>query len=419
MRRRALVLGGLAGVAATAAFVIRLGASLGGQTLIAEPLVVSFAYRLENDHVRRNETLSHMLGRHGMNAMEIHGFVTTARSEGLDPRRILPDMRFDVRIPGGHSSPDLIEVRLDDETRLRVARDSSSGWKAERIPIAWSTSIHIVLGSFSSATSSLDAAIRKEVGGDDLPADERNRLVWATAESVYGWIIDFTRDPRPGDRFRIVYERLESEAGDMQFGRIMAADFEVGGDPVKAYLMSDDQGNNAYYDGEGLSLHRAFLKYPVSFRRISSGFSRRRYHPVLQRYRAHLGTDYSANIGTPIRATGEGVVEFAGRNGSYGLVVYVRHPTDIQTRYAHMSRIENGIRPGVRVRQGQTIGRVGMTGLANGPHVHYEFLKNGRQVDHRAIDLGDGEPLPEARRGEFAAARAEFDRLLQSASQHP
>jgi len=113
------------------------------------------------------------------------------------------------------------------------------------------------------------------------------------------------------------------------------------------------------------------------------------------------------------------VVEFAGRNGSYGLVVYVRHPKGIQTRYAHMSRIENGIRPGVRVRQGQTIGRVGMTGLANGPHVHYEFLKNGRQVDHRAIDLGDGEPLPEARRGEFAAARAEFDRLLQSASQHP
>ena len=166
-----------------------------------------------------------------------------------------------------------------------------------------------------------------------------------------------------------------------------------------------------YYDAEGRSLRRAFLRYPVQFRRISGGFGRR-YHPVLRRYRAHLGTDYAAVSGSPIRATADGVVRRSGRWGGYGIVVTIRHPKAIETRYAHMSRVATGIRPGVRVTQGQTIGYVGMTGLATGPHVHYEFLKNGRQVDSRGVDLGDGDPVSDELRPEFEKAKATLNAAL-------
>ena len=133
---------------------------------------------------------------------------------------------------------------------------------------------------------------------------------------------------------------------------------------------------------------------------------------MLKTSRAHLGTDYAANIGTPIEATADGTVIRAGRWGGYGIMVGLRHARDIETRYAHMSRLAPGIRPGVRVRQGEVIGFVGMTGLVSGPHVHYEFLKNGRHLNPRSVDLGDGEPVPKARRAEFNTVRETFDRFL-------
>jgi murein DD-endopeptidase MepM/ murein hydrolase activator NlpD len=152
--------------------------------------------------------------------------------------------------------------------------------------------------------------------------------------------------------------------------------------------------------------------YPVQFRRISSNFSRSRLHPVLGVSRPHLGTDFAADVGTPIEATGDGTVIRAGRWGGLGIMVGLRHAKGIETRYGHMSRIAAGIRPGVRVRQGDVIGYVGMTGLTNGPHVHYEFLKNGRHLNPRRVDLGDGEPVPAAQRPAFDSARVAFDRLL-------
>jgi murein DD-endopeptidase MepM/ murein hydrolase activator NlpD len=152
--------------------------------------------------------------------------------------------------------------------------------------------------------------------------------------------------------------------------------------------------------------------YPVRFRRISSGFSQGRFHPVLKTTRAHLGTDYAAAPGTPIYSTADGTVIRAGRWGGYGIMVAIRHPRGIETRYAHMQGLAKGIRAGIRVRQDELIGFVGMTGLADGPHVHYEFLKNGRHLNPRRADLGDGEPVPGTRRAEFDAVRAAYDRLL-------
>jgi murein DD-endopeptidase MepM/ murein hydrolase activator NlpD len=210
----------------------------------------------------------------------------------------------------------------------------------------------------------------------------------------------------------VVYERLVSALGEIRFGRVLAANIETAGSENPAYVLTDAEGRNAYYDAEGKSLRRAFLRNPVKFRRISSSFSRARFHPVLKTTRPHLGTDYSARPGTPIEATGDGTVVRAGRWGGYGIMVGIRHPKGIETRYAHMQGVGAGIHSGVRVRQGQVIGYVGMTGVANGPHVHYEFLKNGRHVNPRRADLGDGEPVPAARRAEFETVRAGFDRLL-------
>jgi len=232
------------------------------------------------------------------------------------------------------------------------------------------------------------------------------------ADDVYGWEIDFTRDMRPGDQFTVLFEYLTSSIGEQRYGRILAASVYAAKVEHAAYVLSDAEGRNAYYNGDGVSLRRAFKMYPVRFRRISSRFSRARFHPVLKTTRPHLGIDYAADIGTPIEATADGRVIRAGRWGSYGIMVGLRHVRDIETRYGHMSRLAPGIRPGVRVRQGEVIGYVGMTGLVSGPHVHYEFLKNGRQLNPRGADLGDGEPVPAARREEFERVRDAFQRLL-------
>jgi murein DD-endopeptidase MepM/ murein hydrolase activator NlpD len=240
----------------------------------------------------------------------------------------------------------------------------------------------------------------------------RDQLVYDLADGVYGWEIDFTRELRPGDRFTVLFEYLSSSEGERRYGRVLAANVETAGVAHPAYVLSDDEGRNAYYNADGVSLRRAFKIYPVQFRRISSGFSRARFHPVLRTSRPHLGIDYAAAVGTPIEATAEGTVVRAGRWGTYGVMVALRHVRGIETRYAHMSRLAPGLRPGVRVRQGQVIGFVGMTGLVSGPHVHYEFIKNGRHLNPRSADLGNGEPVPATRREEFEQARDAFERLL-------
>jgi murein DD-endopeptidase MepM/ murein hydrolase activator NlpD len=245
----------------------------------------------------------------------------------------------------------------------------------------------------------------------------RGQLIDNLADGVYAWQIDFTRDIHPGDRFVVLYERLVSALGETRYGRVLAASIETGNTENPAYVLSDGEGRNVYYDADGRSLRRAFKMYPVRFRRISSNFSRGRLHPVLRTTRAHLGTDYAADPGTPIYATADGTVLRAGRWGGYGIMVSIRHARGIETRYAHMQGLAKGIRAGMRVRQDQLIGFVGMTGLANGPHVHYEFLKNGRHINPRPADLGDGEPVPSARRAEFEAVRSAYDRMLGRQSQ--
>jgi murein DD-endopeptidase MepM/ murein hydrolase activator NlpD len=378
---------------------------------VAAPLLVTRAFVERADTVRPNETLSDLFARQRIVGADMLALLGALPD--LNPRRVRPRTVFEFRTAVGATTPERVRVRTSDTAYLRADRGPDGGWVAARDPIDWSIDVERIHGTIqSSLYETIDTLIPNSV----MPALARSQLAWDLADAVFPWQIDFTRDIRPGDGFTVVYERLRSALGEVRYGRVLAAVVETSGVENTAYVLSDGEGRNAYYDAEGRSLRRAFKMYPVQFRRISSNFSRSRLHPVLGVMRPHLGTDFAADVGTPIEATGDGTVIRAGRWGGLGIMVAIRHAKDIETRYGHMSRIASGIRPGVRVRQGQVIGYVGMTGLANGPHVHYEFLKNGRQLNPRRVDLGDGEPVPAALRATFDSVRTAFDRLLGRAS---
>jgi murein DD-endopeptidase MepM/ murein hydrolase activator NlpD len=400
--RRIALLGGV-----FVAGVVVVSLAWSGERLpVAAPIVVTRAYVEQADTVRAGETLSDLFARQQVVGADLLAVLDAL--EGLNPRRIRPKTIFEFRYPFGEDRPDRVRVRVSDEAFLRADREGD-GWTGTRERVDWAIERERVTGAVqSSLYETLDALIPDSV----LPTLGRSQLAWDLADEVFPWQIDFTRDIHPGDGFVVVYERLMSSLGEVRYGRVLAADIETAGQENTAYVLSDGEGRNAYYDAQGRSLRRAFKMYPVKFRRISSGFSRGRFHPVLRTTRAHLGTDYAADTGTPIEATGDGTVIRAGRWGGYGIMVALRHPKGIETRYAHMSRLASGIRPGVRVRQGQIIGFVGMTGLANGPHVHYEFLKNGRHLNPRRVDLGNGEPVPARLRAQFDSVRAAYDHLL-------
>lgn len=225
------------------------------------------------------------------------------------------------------------------------------------------------------------------------------RLLVSKLVDVYAWQVDFFRIQK-GDEFKVIYE--QERVGDeiVGVGRIKGAYFKHF--DREYYAVYYDQGKNAdYFDEEGNSLRKAFLRAPLNYSRISSRYSPKRYHPVLKRYKAHLGTDYAAPTGTEIRTVGDGVVVEATYGKYNGNYVKIRHNSNYTTQYLHMSRIARGIRPGTTVSQGQTIGFVGSTGLANGPHLCFRFWKNGKQVDALKVDLPSSEPIDPSKRIDF------------------
>ncbi|HHL52323.1 MAG TPA: peptidase M23 [Flammeovirgaceae bacterium] len=226
---------------------------------------------------------------------------------------------------------------------------------------------------------------------------------------IFSWEIDFFR-LYPGDKYKLIYEEKFVNGRSVGYGAIKAAVFEHGGKPY--YAFAYDQGEGVeYFDPEGKSLRKTFLKYPVKFTRISSRYSGRRFHPVQKRYKAHRGTDFAAPQGTPIRAVGDGVVLEARYNKYNGNYVKIKHNSVYSTQYLHMVKIASGIRPGVKVKQGQTIGYVGHTGLARGNHVCYRFWKYGQQVDALKVDLPSAAPVKEEN---LPAFRALADSLRQA-----
>ena len=209
---------------------------------------------------------------------------------------------------------------------------------------------------------------------------------------IFGWDIDFALDIREGDKFSILYEEQFIDGKKYQTGNILAAEFTNQGKTFKAIGFTEESGRISYYTPEGLSMRKAFLRTPVDFRRISSRFGKR-MHPTLNRMKMHNGVDYAAPRGTPIHVSGDGKVIFQGRKGGYGRVIIVKHGSRYQTVYAHMNGFKRGIHVGSRVRQGQTIGFVGSSGRATGPHLHYEFRVNGVHRNPLTIALPNSAPI--------------------------
>jgi murein DD-endopeptidase MepM/ murein hydrolase activator NlpD len=238
-----------------------------------------------------------------------------------------------------------------------------------------------------------------------LPREARAELAFSLAD-IFEYRVDMSKDLQDGDKFHVLVERLQKPNGAIIINKILGARLALSGNDIDAILFKSTGASGDYFDGTGKSLRAAFLRAPVAFRRISSIFGGRR-HPVLGIWRQHKGTDYAAAMGTPVRSIGDGVVIFAGRKGGYGNAIDIRHRNGFVSRYGHMRGFAKGIHTGSRVSIGSTIGYVGMTGLATGPHLHFEVLVGGVQRDPRvALQMKGGQPIATSERSLFNRMRS-------------
>lgn len=370
----------------------------------AAPVAIALPVVESSDTLQRGETLGELFDRQGIADAGLTGLLQRA---GLDPRRLRAGFTVQFRRVAGEQLPVEVMVRSSSQERLALRRTGSE-WTAERRPVSWRTDQVRIEGPIES---SLYDALHEAIPEELFDTSNRIRLAWDLAD-VYAWSMDFNRDIQAGDRFAVLVEREVSDEGEVRVGRVLAADLLASGKHLNAFRFVDSDGQSRFFDEAGASLRRAFLRAPVEFRRISSSFTRSRFHPVLGIWRKHEGTDYSASSGTPVMAAGDGTVLRAGRAGGYGNLVEIRHRNGITTRYGHLRAYARGLSAGRRVSQGQVIGYVGSTGLASGPHLHYEFRVNGAARDSRRVDLGGGESLARALMAGFEQERQRLARAL-------
>ncbi len=283
-----------------------------------------------------------------------------------------------------------------------LVKKNDGVWKAEKLTSSVETQVVTFRGVVD--TSLWESAEKAQMDPN---------LIVQLAE-IFAWQVDFGREVRANDRWRLSVERFFVRGRPVGWGSILAAEYENSGRLFSAVLYRVDGEHIGYFDATGGSLRRMFLKSPIRYGRISSRFQRKRFHPVLKIHRPHLGVDYAAPTGTPVRSVGDGLITTAGWMGGGGRTIKIRHNASYQTSYLHLSRFEKGIRAGVRVKQGQTIGYVGSTGLASGPHLHFEFAVNGRVVDPLGQKFPAAEPVSTDQLANFKEQSAQLFRELPS-----
>ena len=410
IRIRVLLLGALAlcaggfAVVHPAASVDPAAAAPRLSALYAAPAEVADRHVL-----RQGETLSEVLSRAHLAQRDLPSLLLAMR-EFIDPRRVLPNTSIMVRRWADNGTPRAVEVGLNPDTVVRLER-GAVGWAAEVLLTPTYLDTVYVAGRLGQGGSVYSAVMQHPA--TDLPPREREALVWRLAH-IYGWELNFAHDLRPGDTFRVVYEREVRPDGSSRAARVLAAQMVNEGRTIRAILFDHRGDGGDYFNAQGKSLRLAFNRYPVDYPRITSSFSWRRYHPILKRNRPHLGTDFGTGYGTPIKSTADGAITHAGRDGGYGNLVKIDHGNGYETRYAHLSRFAPGIRRGRRVKQGQVIGYSGDTGLATAPHLHYEMRHHGRPTDPRTVRLPAAPPVPSDHMEEFRALQAERVALLAS-----
>ena len=314
--------------------------------------------------VRRNDTLDQIFRRLELSVADLQE-LRGIRNVRLMLDRLKPGETLTLH----HRDGSLVglERQISATETLQVQRDEQDGFVAnvQQTPL---------VRSVATARATIRSSLFEAAGSAGL----RDKTTLALAE-LFAWDIDFVMDLREGDSFAVTYEQVFREDGErVGDGPILAARFINQGRTYEAVRYVGPDGKAGYYTPDGRSLRKAFLKAPVDFSRISSGFSTGRKHPILNLIRAHKGIDYAAPSGTPVRAAGDGRITFRGQKGGYGNVLEIRHAGEIVTRYGHLSRFGASVRPGDRVSQGEIIGYVGMSGLATGPHLHFEFLVRGQ-----------------------------------------
>lgn len=334
-------------------------------------------YTIIEDKIKRNERLGDILEQYNVPANIIHQVSQLSRKI-FDVRKIAPNKKYTLLCNQDSLKTAKVLVYEPNQIDYIVFRFDDTLW----VDVCKRDVVILEKSIAGEIRSNLSETI-EELG---ISHELTNRFV-----DIFGWQVDFQRLQK-GDKFKLIYEEAQVEGVPVGIKQINGIYFEHSGSPYYAFPFDQGEGLD-YFDERGNSLRKALLKYPIEFTRISSRYSMSRFHPVQKRYKAHLGTDFAAPSGTPIRSVGDGIVEEAQYKSNNGNYVKVRHNGTYTTQYLHMSRIAEGVRAGTRVRQGQTIGYVGSTGLATGPHLCYRFWRNGVQVDALRVELPPSQPV--------------------------
>ena len=344
-----------------------------------------------NNHIQRGDTIAEIL--HRMNVSDADAAQYIMSDQAAAPLR---QLRIGQAIQAETNSDGrLLALRfLDNSGSQIVIEKNVDGFNTSTLPANLEKRLFMRTGEISSTLF----AATDQAG---LPDAAANQMV-----EIFSGDIDFHRDLRKGDKFTVVYEMNFSNGEPVRAGRVVAAEFINQGETFRVVHYQADNNHGDYYAPDGKSVRKAFLRSPLEFSRVSSGFSLSRLHPVLGTWRSHKGVDYAAATGTKVKVTADGIVSFVGKQGGYGNVVMVSHQNRYTTVYGHLSRFASGLRRGQRIAQGDIIGYVGKTGLASGPHLHYEFKINGQQRDPLRVALPDAAPV----------ARAQMDAFLEASS---
>lgn len=336
--------------------------------------------------IKPGDHLSSLFPRLGLSPQQLHEIMALGDvTAGL--ARVKPGQEIKFRTAGNQLQELLYEV---DEKSLHVKRESGK--------FAAYLTNHAVETRVSYAAGTIKSSLFEDAQAAGLSDNHTMEMA-----DIFGWDIDFALDLREGDSFGVVYQEQFMNGLKLRDGVILAAEFTNRGKTYRAVRYSDPEGNINYYTPDGLAMRKAFLRTPVKFSRISSRFSLARYHPILHRMRAHKGVDYAAPIGTPVKAAGSGKVTFKGVKGGYGNVVILQHGSQYSTLYGHLHKFAPGLKQGAAVQQGATIGYVGKTGLASGPHLHYEFRVAGVHKNPLTVTMPKADPIPEKYKSAFLA----------------
>ena len=368
------------------------------------PIQTANATFLHEERVQRSDTISSLFTRLGITDREASDFIRQAPDSQAVSRQLRPGKIVTAKT-SENGELHTLYFPLNGKDAMLVIERRGNGFVANEQIL-----------NFEPQTVVKSGEIRSSLFGATDAAGIPDAIATQLAE-IFGGEIDFHRDLRKGDRFSVVYEMLNHRGQSIRSGRILSAEFTNNQKIYSAYWFQTEEGKGGYYTTDGKSLRKAFLRSPLEFSRVTSGFTNARFHPVLQTWRAHKGVDYGAPTGTRVRSVADGIVETAGRQGGYGNLIVLKHQGTYSTAYGHLSGFAAGIKKGARVNQGDTIGYVGQTGLASGPHLHYEFRVNSQQVNPLAITLPTAIPLDPSQLARYKTAIALLRAQLELAKQ--